>query len=273
MLKIFDVGKKSIGLFEGDLDITELKKKFCLEYCVHHGRRLIETQGHTMPRSVFAQEGSNLVSPFTPKMRLSQRSLDSAQGRRLKAELDYCISRLQCPSVAEKSTPPKPPLKKRNFKMVKASRFSLGGDIIARPAHYIEGRIFEPITVIEEYGVCHRLACVVKYIARAGRKTSFLNDLLKAHWYLGREIKRCVSFPGPCVSHWGAEPSFSVQEILEDWKLRAYLEATLSYILAARLALKPHCNRKDIQTYSSSLIKAIGHLESAIEEAEEENPQ
>lgn len=88
-----------------DLDIKELKKGFCLEYCVHHEWRLIETQGHTMPRSVFAQEGNNLVSPFTRKMHLSQKSLGNARIRRLKAELDCCISRLQHPYVAEKLTP------------------------------------------------------------------------------------------------------------------------------------------------------------------------
>jgi hypothetical protein len=31
---------------------------------------------------------------------------------------------------------------------------------------------------------------VVKYVCRAGRKTELLEDLLKARWYLDREIER-----------------------------------------------------------------------------------
>jgi hypothetical protein len=31
---------------------------------------------------------------------------------------------------------------------------------------------------------------VVKYVCRAGRKAELLEDLLKARWYLDREIKR-----------------------------------------------------------------------------------
>lgn len=142
-------------------------------------------------------------------------------------------------------------------------------NIISHLAHYIEGRRIEPIAVIEEFGLCHHLACVVKYIARAGRKTSALNDLLKANWYLDCEIKRCQSAMGPCVIHLSSEPSFSIQEIVEDWKLVAYLEAVLSYILADRLGgSKGHCSLKNVKTYSSSLIKAMGHLQSAITDHE-----
>jgi hypothetical protein len=140
----------------------------------------------------------------------------------------------------------------------------LENDIISRPAHYIEGRAIEPISVIEEFGLCHHLACVVKYIARAGRKTSLLNDLRKAEWYLDREIMRCHSITGPCVPYLYAGPSLLIQEILKDWKLGAYLEPVLSYILAATLALKGHCSHKRIRTYASSLTKARSYLELAI---------
>ena len=44
--------------------------------------------------------------------------------------------------------------------------------IIDSPSHYVTGRRIEPICVIEDWKLDHNhyLACVVKYIARAGRK-------------------------------------------------------------------------------------------------------
>jgi len=61
---------------------------------------------------------------------------------------------------------------------------------IDRPAHYTEGRQFEPIEVIEDWQLNFRLANTVKYISRAGRKKDALEDLRKARWYLDREIQR-----------------------------------------------------------------------------------
>lgn len=140
----------------------------------------------------------------------------------------------------------------------------LENDIISRPAHYIEGRAIEPISVIEEFGLCYHLACVVKYIARAERKTSLLNDLRKAEWYLDREIMHCHSVTGPCVPYLCAVPSLLIQGIFEDWKLGAYLGPVLSYILAATLASKGYCSHKRIKTYGSSLTKARSYVELAI---------
>jgi len=145
----------------------------------------------------------------------------------------------------------------------------LENNIISRPAHYIEGRSIEPITVIEEFGLCHHLACVVKYLARAGRKTSTLNDLLKASWYLDRELQRCKAGLGPCLFPLNTKSSFSIEEILEDWNLIANLDATLSYILAARLGTNKNCSRKDIKNHISSLTKAMGYLQLAISEHEQ----
>ena len=150
--------------------------------------------------------------------------------------------------------------------MAQDSKSSLDNKIITHPAHYIEGRVFEPIAVIEEFGLCHHLACVVKYIARAGRKTSALNDLLKASWYLDREIQRSTSGINPCAQALGVSPAFSIQEIVEDWKLSAYLEASLSYILAVRLGSlgKGCCSIKTLRNYASSLKNAMAHLQLAV---------
>jgi hypothetical protein len=64
-----------------------------------------------------------------------------------------------------------------------------GHDTIERPAHYTYSTI-EPIDVIEAWALGFHLGNVLKYIARAGRKGSKIDDLKKARWYLDREIKR-----------------------------------------------------------------------------------
>lgn len=67
-------------------------------------------------------------------------------------------------------------------------------DSIHRPAHYTFSAI-EPIAVIEAWGLGFHLGCVLKYLCRAGRKGSKLEDLRKARWYLDREIQRLEQEP------------------------------------------------------------------------------
>ena len=55
--------------------------------------------------------------------------------------------------------------------------------------YYTEGRRIEPLDVIEDWNLPHHLACVVKYIARFGRKEGEgLEGLQKAQYYLERFI-------------------------------------------------------------------------------------
>ena len=61
-------------------------------------------------------------------------------------------------------------------------------DPVSRPAHYTEGRAYEPIAVIEDWGLPYHLGNVVKYVSRAGRKGDHREDLAKARWYLDRYI-------------------------------------------------------------------------------------
>lgn len=59
-----------------------------------------------------------------------------------------------------------------------------------RPSHYGgEENPHEPIKIIEHYNLGFHLGNCIKYILRAGKKESTLNDLKKAHWYLGRYIE------------------------------------------------------------------------------------
>lgn len=66
-------------------------------------------------------------------------------------------------------------------------------DVIKAPAHYVEGRNIEPISVIEDWNLNHNLACALKYISKAGRKNNEVKDLKKAIWYLERRIKLLVT--------------------------------------------------------------------------------
>lgn len=64
---------------------------------------------------------------------------------------------------------------------------------VNHPDYYKHGGI-EAIDAIEAWELGFNLGNVVKYIARAGRKTKdSLQDLRKAAWYLDREIKRINS--------------------------------------------------------------------------------
>lgn len=65
------------------------------------------------------------------------------------------------------------------------------GDQVDHPRHYGGADDpFEAIKVIEAWGLGFNLGNVIKYIARAERKGTPLDDLRKARWYLDREIAR-----------------------------------------------------------------------------------
>lgn len=63
-------------------------------------------------------------------------------------------------------------------------------DDISHPSHYCFGK-YEPVKVIQDWGLSFCLGNVVKYLARAGRKegNSRLLDLQKAKRYLEFEIE------------------------------------------------------------------------------------
>ena len=65
------------------------------------------------------------------------------------------------------------------------------------PDHYKGDRKFEPIEVIEDWGLNYRLGNALKYIARNGRKPGedAREGLKKAIWYLEREIQSQTNEP------------------------------------------------------------------------------
>ena len=72
---------------------------------------------------------------------------------------------------------------------------------VDHPDHYQSSK-FECIDVIESLGLGSGFSIgnAFKYLWRAGRKGSDIEDLEKARWYLDREIerrKRCVTPQSP----------------------------------------------------------------------------
>lgn len=63
-------------------------------------------------------------------------------------------------------------------------------DMVSHPPHYNMGKI-EVIEAIEDWKLSYHRGNAVKYLARAGRKSSAttVEDLRKAIWYISREIE------------------------------------------------------------------------------------
>ena len=74
--------------------------------------------------------------------------------------------------------------------LVEASIPHTYADHVNHPPHYCADRYYEPIDVIEDWGLGFHLGNAVKYISRAGRKDDELTDLKKALWYVQRRIKQ-----------------------------------------------------------------------------------
>ena len=65
---------------------------------------------------------------------------------------------------------------------------------VDHPEHYQTSTGLEAVDVIEAFfHDSFHLGNVFKYIARAGRKGDYVEDLQKAAWYLQREIDRHAS--------------------------------------------------------------------------------
>ncbi len=69
------------------------------------------------------------------------------------------------------------------------TRMQSTADNVNHPAHYKVGGI-ETIDFIEAKQLNYNLGNVVKYITRADHKGNTQEDLLKARWYLNREISK-----------------------------------------------------------------------------------
>ena len=84
-------------------------------------------------------------------------------------------------------------------------------DMVNHPSHYVDGRQYEPLNVISDWGLNYRLGSALKYISRAGRKdpSKTVEDLQKAVFYLSREIEALEGAPAPY--------GVTYEDILEDY--------------------------------------------------------
>ncbi len=68
------------------------------------------------------------------------------------------------------------------------TRFAEVDEAVNHPNHYAAGRKYEPIEVINDWGLGFDLGNAVKYISRAGRKGDEVEDLQKALFYIRHYI-------------------------------------------------------------------------------------
>lgn len=91
--------------------------------------------------------------------------------------------------------------------------------------YYKDGRKYEPVDVINDWDLDFCLGNVVKYISRAGRKTTdkagVLDDLLKASDYLNYEIGKITIDLSP------SESKNMPDKVYEALKRKEFLEGFL----------------------------------------------
>lgn len=117
--------------------------------------------------------------PYTKKVAPAQTILE---GIKPQESVTLSASQDTTPSVTLTSTKPVP---KENF----VDRRLKINDNVNHPAHYKVGGI-ETIEFIEAKKLGYNLGNVVKYITRSDHKGNTYEDLLKARWYLNREISK-----------------------------------------------------------------------------------
>jgi hypothetical protein len=96
----------------------------------------------------------------------------------------------------------------------KGSDDSISFDNVSKPRHYMEGRQFEPIDVIEDFcqfapevrqGIA--LGQVLKYLSRVWTKGEPIENIRKAQWYLDRLADQMTPPPkSPDVIFFGGDP-------------------------------------------------------------------
>jgi hypothetical protein len=128
-------------------------------------------------------------------------------------------------------------------------------------------RTLHPIEFIERWSLCHHLACVVRYLARAASKSSSLQqsrveDLKMAQWYLSRELvcKHKPDFAAVLI-----QPT--IQKIkLEACQLSSHLGEVLFHMqVSQKVSLRD--GEKDFNSRymkEASLKQALKHLSEEI---------
>jgi hypothetical protein len=106
-------------------------------------------------------------------------------------------------------------------------------DTVQSPAHYTEGRTFEPAVVIRQWGLPFTLGSAVKYISRAGRKDDTREDLQKAIRFIELEEEALATGTHVYPMVYGPSEGYGPDPVLvaADWDLSAPLIYALHYIV------------------------------------------
>lgn len=97
-------------------------------------------------------------------------------------------------------------------------------DFINHPPYYTFSNI-EVIDVIEDWKLNYHLGNAVKYLARAGKKGSFILDLRKACWYLTRYLEKYENKGDP-VNY----SKYSFDDVIKEWNLGTDVATALKNI-------------------------------------------
>lgn len=123
-------------------------------------------------------------------------------------------------------------------------------DAISHPSHYTSGGM-EVIDFIEVKQLGFHLGNAVKYIARAGKKDNYAEDLKEAHWYVERAIQNDSD-------HYA---ELSDKRLTEDFIIAKGLTYLLGYAVQ-------YIVDAGADNYIS-LKKALGYIDRAIDAVEE----
>ena len=117
------------------------------------------------------------------RMHCSLCEMDTTHKQEAEGEPWDCTNKPNCGEVIS--------AQKIDYVKVHDRLKELADDPVNHPSHYTSGGI-EVIDAIEAWELDFRLANVVKYVARAGKKdpTKTKQDLEKARFYLDRAISR-----------------------------------------------------------------------------------
>jgi len=127
-----------------------------------------------------AQERIIQVKSIRSLLGLTQREFASEIGRTQQAVNHWELGR----------NAPTRKLLQQIIDKFKMQTINVENDPVQHPAHYTSSRI-EVLDAIEEWELTYGIGNVVKYCARAGKKTQDkLQDLCKAKFYLDREIEK-----------------------------------------------------------------------------------
>lgn len=99
-------------------------------------------------------------------------------------------------------------------------------DFINHPPHYTFSEL-EVIDVIEDWKLNFHIGNAVKYIARAGKKGSYILDVKKSKWYLNRCLTKNIDFIPPNKIE---NKKYEIDYVLEKWNLDDELSEILRLI-------------------------------------------